>query len=78
MEEGRRVGYEEGTRQGRLMMHARDHDINQGRRYHRRPSLRSARDDDNDDQVSYFSYTQDEQDYPESFRSATPRSTSAR
>ena len=77
MEEGRRLGYEEGMRQGRLMMQARNNDINRPARYYRRTSFRSARDDD-DDQVSYFSYTQEERHSTESSRSSTNHSTSVR
>ena len=62
MEEGRRLGYEEGIRQGRLMMQAGDSESNQPTRYSRRTSFRSTRDDDvDDDQVSYFSYQNDRQ-----------------
>ncbi|KAF8801091.1 hypothetical protein BYT27DRAFT_7262318 [Phlegmacium glaucopus] len=81
MEEGRRLGYEEGVRQGRLMMQARDNDRNQPRRHYRRASSRSVRDDDGD-QVSYFSYTQEERHSTETFRSptnpSTPRRSSSR
>ena len=73
MEEGRRLGYEEGMRQGRLMTH---NEVNQPSRRYRRTSLRSARDDD--DQVSYFSYTQEERHSAESSRSPSTRSTSIR
>ena len=79
MEEGRRLGYEEGMRQGRLMMQARDSELNQPTRYSRRTSARSARDDDDDDdQVTYFSYTQEEWQSTESFRSPSEPSTSVR
>lgn len=64
MEEGRRLGYEEGMRQGRLMMQARDNELYQPRRSYRRSSFRSTREDDDD--VSYFSYTQQEQQSTES------------
>ena len=77
MEEGRRLGYEKGMRQGRLMMQARNNDINRPARYYRRTSFRSAHDDD-DDQVSYFSYTQEERHSTESSRSSTNNSTSVR
>jgi hypothetical protein len=80
-EEGRRRGYDEGMRQGRLMMQARDSELNQPRRYFRRTSVRSARDDDDgddDDQVTYFSYTQEEWQSTESFRSSSEPSTSVR
>jgi len=76
MEEGRRLGYEEGMRQGRLMMQARDSNKNQPRRYYRRTSFRSAHEDD-DDQVSYFSYAQEEQHSTESSRSPTIRTLSS-
>ena len=78
MEEGRRLGYEEGMRQGRLMMQARDSESNQPRRYSRRSSVRTARDDDDDDRVIYFSYTQEELQSTESFRSSSEPSTSVR
>ena len=81
MEEGRRLGYEEGMRQGRLMMEARDSELNQPTRYSRRTSVRTGRDeddDDDDDQVTYFSYTQEEWQSPESFRSSSEPSTSVR
>lgn len=81
MEEGRRLGYEEGMRQGRLMMQARDSELNQPTRYSRRTSARSARDDDDDDdddQVTYFSYTQEEWKSTESFLSPSEPSTSVR
>lgn len=80
MEEGRRLGYEEGMRQGRLMMQARESELNQPTRYSRRSSVRTARDDDddNDDQVTYFSYTQEEWQSTESFRSSSEPSASVR
>ena len=78
MEEGRQRGYDEGMRQGRLMMQARESELlSQPRRYFRRTSVRSARDDDDDDdQVTYFSYTQEEYQSTESFRSSSESSTS--
>ena len=81
MEEGRRLGYEEGMRQGRLMMEARDRELNQPTRYSRRTSARTARDDDDDDdddEVTYFSYTQEEWQSTESSRSPSEPSTSVR
>jgi hypothetical protein len=78
MEEGRRLGYEEGVRQGHLMMQARDNELNQPTRYYRRTSFRSTRDED-DDQVSYLSYMhQEERQSTESSRSPTNASTSVR
>jgi len=73
MEEGRRMGYEEGMRQSRLMMQARDN--NEPSHYYRRTSFRSTRDD-NDDEVSYFSYRQEERHSTESSRLPTNPSTS--
>ena len=82
MEEGRRLGYEEGMRQGRLMMQARDSELKQPTRYPRRTSVRTARDDDHDhdddDQVTYFSYMQEEWQSTESFRSSSEPSISVR
>jgi flagellar biosynthesis/type III secretory pathway protein FliH len=75
MEEGRRMGYEEGMRQSRLMMQARDND--EPSHYYRRTSFRSTRDD-NDNEVSYFSYRQEERHSTESSRSPTNPSTSVR
>ena len=79
MEEGRRLGYEEGMRQGRLMMQARDSELSQPTRHSRKSSVRTARDDDDDDdQVTYFSYTQEEWQSTESFRSSSEPSTTVR
>ena len=79
MEEGRRLGYEEGMRQGRLMMQARDSEFNQPTRYSRRSSIRTTRDgDDDDDQVTYFSYPQEEWQSTGSFRSSSEPSISVR
>ena len=77
MEEGRRLGYEEGMRQGRLKMQARE--LNRPSRYSGRNSVRTARDDDDDydydDQVTYFSYTQEEWQSTESFQPYSEPST---
>ena len=90
MEEGRRLGYEEGMRQGRLMMQARDSELKQPTCYPRRTSVRTARDDndnnnnynnnndDDDDQVTYFSYPQEDWQSTESFQSFSEPSTSVR
>lgn len=79
MEEGRRRGYEEGMRQGHMMMQARDSELNHPTRYSRRTSVRTGRDeDDDDDQVTYFSYTQEEWQSADSFRSSSEPATSVR
>ena len=67
-------------RQGRLKMQARDGELNRSTRYSRRTSVCTARDnsDDDDDQVAYFSYTQEEWQSTESFQSSSEPSTSVR
>ena len=72
MEEGRRLGYEEGMRLGRVKMQPKE--LNQPSRYSGRNSVRTARHDD-DDQVTYFSYTQEEWQSTESFQPYSEPST---
>ena len=61
------------------MMQARYSESNQPTRYSQRSSARSTRDDDDiDDQVTYFSYNQEEWQSTESFQSLSEPSISVR
>ncbi|KAF8162571.1 hypothetical protein B0H34DRAFT_284908 [Crassisporium funariophilum] len=62
MEEGRRLGYEEGVTQGRMLLYRRDRqrsrDVEPAVYSRRAPSKSRVKDDV--DQVSYYSYTKDD------------------